>query len=110
MSLFFQVLFFHLLANLVCNNINLFYETQWEVLEIGSTTSALPWGTPNTKVTQAHVNVSQNYNREAINLQVRLLFASGLRPDIKKQVLMQPAEKLEEILEVAKHVESSLKE
>ena len=79
-------------------------------MEIGSTTSALPWGTPNTKVTQAHVNVSQNYNREAINLQVRLLFASGLRPDIKKQVLMQPAEKLEEILEVAKRVKSSLKE
>ena len=97
-------------TSILTNNLNLFYETQWEVLEIDSTKPEFPWGSPNKKVTQAHVTVSQNYYRKAINLQVRLLFASGLRPDIKRQVLMQPAEKLEEILEVAKRVESSLKE
>ena len=92
------------------NNLNLFFETQWEHLEVGSKKAEFPWGTPNTTVTEDHIKVSQNYYREAINLQVRLLFASGLRPEIKKQVLMQPAEKLDEILEVAKRVESSLKE
>lgn len=92
------------------NNLNLFFETEWESLTVGETTADLPWGAPNTRITEDHVKISQNYYRQAINLQVRLLFASGLRPDIKKQTLMQPGETLEEILEVAKRVESSLKE
>ena len=92
------------------NNLNLYFETEWESLTIGQTTPDLPWGSPNTKITDAHVTISQNYYRQAIDLQVRLLFASGLRPDIKKQTLMQPGETLDEILEVAKRVESSLKE
>ena len=70
------------------NNLNLYFETEWESLTIGQTTPDLPWGSPNTKITDAHVTISQNYYRQAIDLQVRLLFASGLRPDIKKQTLM----------------------
>ena len=70
------------------NNLNLYFETEWESLTICQTTPDLPWGSPNTKITDAHVTISQNYYRQAIDLQVRLLFASGLRPDIKKQTLM----------------------
>ena len=89
---------------------NFYFETEWESLTVGQTSAELPWGAPNTAVTEDHIKISQNYYRQAINLQIRMLFALGLRPDIKKQTLMQPGETLEEIVEIAQRVESSLKE
>ena len=50
------------------NNLNLYFETEWESLTLGQTSAELPWGAPNTAVTEAHIKISQNYYRQAINL------------------------------------------
>ena len=71
------------------NNLNQFFEQEWEVLTVGETDAALPWGSPNVAITDDHIKVSKNYYGQAIKLQIRLLFVSGLRPEIKKQTLMQ---------------------
>ena len=94
------------------NNLNQYFEAEWEVLTVDQEEAGFPWGDPGKKVTDDHVKVSKNYYRQAIKLQVRLLFASGLRSDIKKQTLMQttPGQSLEDIVTIAKRVEASLRE
>jgi hypothetical protein len=92
------------------NNYNQFFEDEWEVLEVGKQDLALPWGNPNTIITEAHVLSSTRYYLKCKAIQMKLAFAAGLRENIKKQTLIQPADNLDSILEVAQRVEASLKE
>ena len=92
------------------NNYNQFFEDEWEILEIGKTTPGLPWGAPGTPVIAAHQTASKNYYIKCKTIQMKLAFAAGLRENIKKQTLIQKADNLDSILEVATRVEASLKE
>ena len=92
------------------NNINLFYEEEWETLVVGQTNQGIPWGTPGVAVTEALKTVSKNYHTQCVNIHLKLAFAAGLKDSIKRQTLIQPTESLESILEVAQRVEASQKE
>ena len=92
------------------NNINLFYEEEWETLGVGQTTPGIPWGTPGVAVTEAHKTVSRNYHIQCVNIHLKLAFAAGLRDSIKRQTLIQPTDSLASIMEVAQRVEASQKE
>ena len=92
------------------NNINLFYEEEWETLAVGQTNPGTPWGTPGVVVTEALKMVSKNYHTQCVNIHLKLAFAAGLKDSIKRQTLIQPTESLESILEVAQRVEASQKE
>ena len=92
------------------NNINLFYEEEWETLAVGQTNPGTPWGTPGVAVTEALKTVSKNYHTQCVNIHLKLAFAAGLKDSIKRQTLIQPTESLESILEVAQRVEASQKE
>ena len=92
------------------NNINLFFEEEWESLVVGETKATLPWGSPGTQVTEALQTVSKNYHRQCVNIHLKLAFAAGLRDSIKRQTLIQPTETLDEVLAVAQRVEASQKE
>ena len=92
------------------NNYNQFFEDEWEVLTIDNTSPDLPWGSPGVQVTQRHVTTSDRYYQKCKAIQMKLAFAAGLRENIKKQTLIQPANTLDSILEVAQRVEASLKE
>ena len=92
------------------NNINLFYEEEWETLVVGQTNPGIPWGTPGVAVTEDLKKVSKNYHMQCVNIHLKLAFAAGLKDSIKRQTLIQPTESLESILEVAQRVEASQKE
>ena len=92
------------------NNMYLFFDEEWEVLNVGTTEAGFPWGTPGVAVTAENKKVSDNYYKECLKIQLKLAFASGLRESIKRQTLIQEAEDLDSILAVAQRVEASQKE
>ncbi len=94
------------------NNYNLFFEDEWEVLTKDATDAAgiLPWGNPGAKQVEAVIDQSNKYYRKAKEIQLKMSFAAGLRESIKKQTLIQEADNLDKVVEVAKRVEASLKE
>ena len=94
------------------NNYNLFFEDEWESLALGKTDAdrILPWGNPGTEQVAAVIKVSDNYYKKAKEIQLKMSFAAGLKDSIKKQTLIQEADSLDRIVEVAKRVETSLKE
>ena len=92
------------------NNYNLFFEDEWEVLVLDATVPGLPWGTPGAKQLQPLIDVSNKYYKKCKEIQLKMSFAAGLRESIKKATLIQHADSLDNIVEVAKRVEASLKE
>ena len=92
------------------NNYNLFFEDEWEELVLDQTVPHLPWGKPGDKQTQPVIDISNNYYKKAKNIHLKMSFAAGLRESIKKATLIQQADTLDNIVEVAKRVEASLKE
>jgi hypothetical protein len=92
------------------NNMYLFFDEEWEVLNVGTTEAGFPWGTPGVAVTAENKKVSDHYYKECLKIRLKLAFASGLRESIKRQTLIQEAEDLDSILAVAQRVEASQKE
>ena len=96
------------------NNLNLFYDDEWEALAENSidltTPPTSPWETPGAKVTLVHIDTSQKFLQKTKNIELKLAFASGLRESIKKQALFQDSKKVDDILLIAQRVESGLKE
>ena len=96
------------------NNLNLFYDDEWETLAEGTTDSSaspkLPWEAPGAKVTIVHIDTSQKFYQKAKEIKLKLAFASGLCKSIKKQVLFQDSKTVHEILLIVQRVESGLKE
>jgi hypothetical protein len=92
------------------NNINLFFEDEWQTLVIGERHAGLPWDKPNVAVTEAHINTSKKFHDKAKNIELKLAYVTGLKESIKKQVLFQQAETLDDILKIAQRVESGLRE
>ena len=96
------------------NNLNLFYDDEWETLAENTKDKAekptSPWMAPGAKVTLVHIETSQKFYQKAKNIELKLAFASGLREAIKKQVLFQDSKTVDDILLIAQRVESGLKE
>lgn len=97
------------------NNLNLFYDDEWETIVPGETVMGFPWENPSTTatpvmMTEVHDKRSKIYYEKARTIELRLAFASGLRESIKKQVLFQESTTVQEILKIAQRVESGLKE
>ena len=89
------------------NNMNLFYDDEWETLTVGATSEAFP---KIGVVSEDHKEMSAEAFEKARNMELKLAFASGLREAIKKQVLFQDTTTMATILSVAQRVESGLKE
>ena len=92
------------------NNIHLFYENEWESPIFDSTTAGAPWAAPGVKVTRDHIKVSKLFLEETKKIEIKLAFAAGLKEVIKKQVLFQASNSVDDILEIAQRVEAGLKE
>ena len=89
------------------NNMNLFYDDEWEPLVTGNTSEAFP---SLGVVTEDHKNMSVLAFDKARDTELKLAYASGLREAIKRQVLFQDTSNITDILGVAQRVESTLKE
>ena len=89
------------------NNMNLYYDDQWETINVGDESEEFP---DLGVVTQDHKDMYAEAIDKARNMELRLAFASGLREAIKKQVLFQETTSIESILSVAQRVETGLKE
>ena len=72
------------------NNINLFYDDEWEKLDLEE--------------------VDQEVVKTTKEIELKLAFASGLRETIKKQVLFHDSKTIDDILVIAQRIESALKE
>ena len=96
------------------NNIDLFYENEWESInEDDKDTSVppvLPWEKPGVKVDKDMLERSANFLQRTKEIELRLAFAAGLRENIKRQVLFQETDKISDILKTAQRVETGLKE
>lgn len=96
------------------NNIDLFYESEWETLNIDDKDEKqppiAPWEDPGKKVTKPMMERSERMLKKTKDIELRLAFASGLRESIKRQVLFQKTDKMTEILEIAQRVEAGLRE
>ena len=93
------------------NNINLFYEHEWETLIINETPQdSTPWEAPKQKITETMFKRSLIFLDKAKDIEIRLAFASGLKEAIKRQVLFQSSNTVDEILEIAQRIEAGLKE
>ena len=92
------------------NNINLFYENEWESPVYDTTTAGVPWMQPGVLVTRNHIAVSKLFLEETKKIEIKLAFAAGLKEVIKKQVLFQTSNSVNDILEIAQRVEAGLKE
>jgi hypothetical protein len=92
------------------NNINLFFEDEWQTLVLGQANAGLPWDEPGAVVTDNHIKISKRFHEKAKNIELKLAYVTGLKESIKKQVLFQQAETLDDILKIAQRVESGLKE
>ena len=94
------------------NNIELFYENEWEQIEETEDIEAnhsTPWEDPGKAITKIMVTRSETFLKVTKEIELRLAFASGLRESIKKQVF-QETDSLKDILKTAQRVESGLKE
>ena len=91
-------------------NYHLYYEDEWEQLELDSQKVGENWQAPGEKVTQGHKTISNIFKTKAMEIQRKLTFAGGLKEAIKKQVLFQDSETIEDILKIAQRVEAGLKE
>ena len=89
------------------NNMNLFYDDEWETLVTGNKSEMFP---SLGVVTEDHKTMSALAFEKARAIELKLAFASGLREAIKKQVLFQDTTTINDILGVAQRVESGLKE
>ena len=92
------------------NNINLFYENEWESPIANTTAAGVPWGAPGVAVTQDYIKSSKLFLAETKKIEIKLAFAAGLKEAIKKQVLFQASNTVDDILEIAQRVEAGLKE
>jgi hypothetical protein len=92
------------------NNINLFFEDEWQTLILNDQNPGIPWNEPNVVVTAAHILTSKRFHDKAKDIELKLAYVTGLKESIKKQVLFQQAETLDEILKIAQRVESGLRE
>ena len=92
------------------NNINLFYENEWETIHIDDENPLVPLEAPGTKVTAVHVARTAKYRDYTIDIELKLAFAAGLKESIKRQVLFQESANVKEILAIAQRIESGLKE
>ena len=92
------------------NNINLFYENEWEKPIRGQTNPTTPWAEPGHIVTDDHIAVSDKFLVETKKIELKLAFAAGLKETLKRQVLFQDSKSVEDILEIAQRVEAGLKE
>ena len=96
------------------NNIDLFYESEWESLTIDDKDEndppTSPWAEPGKKITKVIMDRSERMLKKTKDIELRLAFAAGLRESIKRQVLFQKTDKMTEILEIAQRVEAGLRE
>lgn len=96
------------------NNIDLFYENEWEQIVVDDQDKdakpVTPWEHPGVKVTDVIVKRSDKFLKKTKDIELRLAFASGLRESIKRQVLFQETDSLTDILKTAQRVEAGLKE
>ena len=95
------------------NNIDLFYENEWENIDKTAEVDAnraTPWEQPGVAITDQMVTRSETFLKKTKEIELKLAFASGLREAIKKQVLFQETDSLTEILKTAQRVELGLKE
>ena len=89
------------------NNMNLYYDDQWEPLVLGDESEEFP---DIGVVTLQHKEMYSEAINKARNMELQLAFAAGLREAIKKQVLFQETSSIDSILNVAQRVETGLKE
>ena len=93
------------------NNINLFYEDEWETLVKNEVNQeSTPWEAPKQLVTQTIITRSLIFLDKTKDIEIRLAFASGLKEAIKRQVLFQSSNTVDEILKIAQRIEAGLKE
>ena len=92
------------------NNINIFFEDEWQTLILEDQNPGIPWDAPGVKVTAAHISTSKKFHDKAKDIELKLAYVTGLKESIKKQVLFQQAETLDDILKIAQRVESGLRE
>ena len=92
------------------NNIQIFFEDEWQTLIKDEENPGIPWDNPGVKVTDAHITTSKKFHDKAKDIELKLAYVTGLKESIKKQVLFQQAETLDEILKIAQRVESGLRE
>ena len=64
---------------------NLFFDEEWEVINVTKIGPGIPWGTSGAEMTEEHKKVSNNYYSKCLTIQLKLDFASGLRESIKRQ-------------------------
>ena len=92
------------------NNINLFYENEWEKPILGETNPTTPWAAPGTIVNLGHIAVSTLFLAETKKIELKMAFSAGLKETLKRQVLFQDSKSVDDILEIAQRVEAGLKE
>ena len=92
------------------NNITLFYENEWETPLLGETKPLTPWIDPGKPVEQKHIDASNKFQVQTKKIELKLAFAAGLKETIKRQVLFQQTNSVDDILEIAQRVEAGLKE
>ena len=92
------------------NNIQIFFEDEWQTLIKDEENPGIPWDNPGVKVTDAHIRTSKKFHDKAKDIELKLAYVTGLKESIKKQVLFQQAETLDDILKIAQRVESGLRE
>ena len=79
------------------NNIDLFYENEWEQIEETEDIEAnrlTPWENPGKAITKVMVTRSETFLKKTKEIELRLAFTSGLRESIKRQVLFQETDSL----------------
>jgi hypothetical protein len=92
------------------NNINLFFDDEWENLIKGERKPTTPWAEKDATVTDEHIRVSKVFLNKSKAIELKLAYVTGLKDSIKKQVLFQQAETVQDILTIAQRVESGLRE
>ena len=92
------------------NNINLFYEDEWEQLVLKAVEKTTPWVDPGKEVIKNHIDISKVFLKKTKDIELKLAFASGLKESIKRQVLFQESDSVKEILKIAQRIEAGLKE
>jgi hypothetical protein len=92
------------------NNINLFFDDEWETLIKNESKPTTPWEQPNATVTDEHIRRSKVFLNKSKAIELKLAYVTGLKDSIKKQVLFQQAETVQDILTIAQRVESGLRE
>jgi hypothetical protein len=92
------------------NNINLFFDDEWETLIKDDKNPTTPWEQPNAIVTNDHIVRSKVFLNKSKAIELKLAYVTGLKDSIKKQVLFQQAETVQDILKIAQRIESGLRE